>query len=204
MAIAYPIAESLPRMTFEEFLEWTDEDTFAEWVDGEITLMTTTTQHQIICGFLLRAVSEFVEAKDLGMVLFAPFLMRLSTRKSGREPDILFIAKANLDRLRGSWLDGPADLVVEVVSDESRKRDRETKFEEYAAAGVREYWLIDAPRQQADIFVLSADGHYVPAEVDEKGLLRSAVLEGLTLDVRWLWQDPKPTLKSVLAGWGLE
>ena len=183
MAIAYAPNQALPHMTFDEFLEWADEDTFAEWVDGEVTLMTTTSAHQIITGFLYRILTEFVEARGLGIVLFAPFLMRLSTRQTGREPDILFVAKERMDWLRGSWLDGPADLVVEVISEESRKRDREVKFEEYAAAGVREYWLIDVPRQQADIFVLSGD-HYVPATVDEKGLLQSPVLEGLTLDVR--------------------
>ena len=203
MAIAYAPNQTFPRMTFDEFLEWADEDTFAEWVDGEITLMTTTSLHQIISGFLYRILTEYVEAKDLGVVLFAPFLMRLSTRQTGREPDILFLAKERMDRLQGSWLDGPADLVAEVVSEESRKRDREVKFEEYAAAGVREYWLIDAPRRQADVYVLSGD-HYVPAAIDEKGLIHSAVLEGLTLDVQWLWQEPKPTLKSVLATWGID
>jgi Uma2 family endonuclease len=190
-------------MTFEEFLEWADEDTFAEWVDGEVTFLTTTAVHQIISSFLLRTMTEFVEAKGLGMVLFAPFLMKLPTRPSGREPDILFIAKESLDKLRGNWLDGPADLVIEIVSEESRKRDREVKFTEYAAGGVREYWLIDPPRQQADIFVL-ADDHFVPAPIDEQGLIHSVVLDGLTLDVRWLWQDPKPTLKIVLATWGIE
>jgi Uma2 family endonuclease len=203
MAVA--VSQSgLPKMTFEEFLEWADEDTFAEWVDGEVTLLTTTALHQLISGFLFRAITEFVEAKDLGVVLFAPFLMRLSTRRTGREPDILFIAKDRMDRIRGSWLDGPADLVVEVVSDESRKRDREVKFDEYAAAGVREYWLIDALRMQADVFILGPAGHYVPAPVNDQGLIQSVVLDGLTLDVRWLWQDPKPTLKNMLAAWGIE
>lgn len=173
----------LPKMTFEEFLEWADEDTFAEWADGEVTLLTTTAQHQLICKFLLLILDQWVLAKDLGVVLLAPFLMRLATRKSGREPDVLFIAKERMDRIRGSWLDGPADLVVEVVSEESRKRDRETKFEEYAAAGVREYWLVDAPRQQAEVYVL-AGGKFIPAPADEKGLIQSAVMEGLTLDVR--------------------
>lgn len=203
MAIAEAPAKAL-HMTFEEFLEWADEDTFAEWVDGEVQFWTTTALHQIIGKFLLVTMDQFVQTKDLGIVLFAPFLMRLEQRPSGREPDILFVSKENLDRLRDNWLDGPADLVVEIVSEESRKRDREVKFAEYAAGGVREYWLIDPPRQQAELFVLAPDGHYVPAPVDEHGLLHSVVLEGVKLDVRWLWQDPKPTLKSVLAAWGIE
>ncbi len=190
-------------MTFEEFLEWADEDTFAEWVDGEVIQLTTTSEHQLICKFLLLIIDQFVEAKQLGLLLFAPFLMRLSTRHTGREPDILFIANENLPRLRGSWLDGPADLVVEVVSEDSRKRDREIKFEEYAEAGVREYWLVDMPRKQAEFFVLQYGSRYVPAAIDEHGLMHSVVLEGLTLDINWLWQEPRPTLRTVLDAWGL-
>jgi Uma2 family endonuclease len=76
---------------------------------------------------------------------------------SGREPDVLYLARSHLRRLRKTYLNGPADLVVEVVSPESVKRDREQKFGEYQAAGIPEYWVIDPEAQQADFYQL--DGH---------------------------------------------
>ena len=62
---------------------------------------------------------------------------------SAREPDVLFLAKEHLGRLRDSHIEGPADLVVEIVSKESRGRDRGEKFYEYGEGGVPEYWLLD-------------------------------------------------------------
>src|SRR5438105_10399034 len=86
------------RMTYEEFLEWADEDTWAEWVDGEVIVMSPASlTHQRILTFLAALLSFFVEANQLGEVLTAPFQMRLRTRPSGREPDLIFIARDRLD-----------------------------------------------------------------------------------------------------------
>ncbi len=195
------VAPPPARMTFEEFLAWADEDTFAEWVDGEVTFLTTSNEHQILLKFLVLLLDQFVSAHDLGLVLFAPFLMKTGPDLPGREPDILFITKENLSRLRENYLDGPADLAVEIVSPESRGCDRETKFREYARGGVREYWLIDPPRKQAEFYQRSAEGVYEPLPVGADGIIRSVVLPGFWLDVEWLWQRPLPSLQSVLQRW---
>ncbi len=194
---------SVPRMTYEEFLEWADGIN-AEWVDGEVILMSPVSQaHQRILGFILTLFQLFVEANDLGEVLFAPFQMRLRTRPSGREPDLLFVARDRLDKLQNAYLDGPADLAVEIISPDSRARDRVDKYHEYEQAGVREYWLIDPARELADFYQLNADGIYSQVIIDDDGIFRSSVIEGLWIRIDWLWQDPLPTLMSVLKEWGL-
>ncbi|MDW8104696.1 MAG: Uma2 family endonuclease, partial [Armatimonadota bacterium] len=129
------------------------------------------------------------------------FQMRLAN--SSRSPDILFVSHANLQRLKETYLDGAADLVVEVISPESRARDRGEKFYEYEEAGVREYWLIDPERKQAEFYQLGADGVYRTVLSGSSGEYRSAVLEGLWLRVEWLWQKPKPTIVEVLREWGM-
>src|SRR5437667_9683167 len=86
------------RMTYEEFLEW-DDGIWAEWVDGEVILMSPASKrHQSLMRFLMVLLSHFVEAKGIGEVLTAPFQMKLSTRSSGREPDLIFVSKAHLGR----------------------------------------------------------------------------------------------------------
>ena len=192
-----------PRMTYEEFLEWGDGMN-AEWVDGEVILMSPPSlAHQRILSFLAALFQHFVEANDLGEVLFAPFQMRLRKRPSGREPDVLFVARDRLEKLQNAYLDGPADLAVEIISPDSRTRDRVEKYCEYEQAGVREYWLIDPARELADFYQLNADGIYSQIIIDDDGIFHSAVIEGLWLKVDWLWQDPLPTLMSVLKEWGL-
>ena len=190
------------KMTYEEFLAWADEDAWAEWVNGEVIVLSPASdKHQDLAGFLTALLRHFVETSQLGVVRFAPFQMKTGPDLPGREPDILFIAREHLDRLRATYLDGPADLVVEIISRDSRARDRGEKFYEYEQGGVREYWLLDYLRGQAEFYQLGADGIYRLVPVGEDGIYRSAVLEGLWLKVEWLWQEPLPPLMSVLREW---
>jgi Uma2 family endonuclease len=192
------------KMTYEEFLAWADEDTWAEWVNGEVIILSPASdKHQDLAGFLTALLRHFVETSQLGVVRFAPFQMKTGPDLPGREPDILFIAREHLDRLRDTYLDGPADLVVEIISRDSRARDRGDKFYEYEQGGIREYWLLDYLRRQAEFYQLGADGIYRLVPVGEDGIYRSAVLEGLWLKVEWLWQEPLPPLIHVLREWQL-
>ena len=189
------------KMTYEEFLNWADEDTYAEWVDGEVELMSpASAEHQDISVFLTRLLAEFAEVHDAGKVLTAPFQMKLPVRR-GREPDLLFILKQNLPNLKRTFLDGPADLAVEIVSPESVLRDRGAKYAEYEAGGVREYWIIDPDARRADFFVLDGEGRYQRAQPDAEGRYDSAVLSGFWISVAWLWQSPLPPVRQVLEAW---
>ena len=191
-------------MTYEEFLQWVDEDTWAEWVDGKVEIMSPASlRHQHIVDFLAAIIRHFIEEHQLGDVITAPFQMKTAPDLPGREPDILFIARENMHRLKDTHLDGPADLVVEVVSPESRSKDRGTKFYEYEQGGVREYWLIDPLRKQAEFYQLGADGVYHIVPVGEDGIYRSMVLQGFWLRIDWLWQEPPPSITSVIKELGL-
>jgi Uma2 family endonuclease len=192
------------KMTYEEFLAWADEDTWAEWVNGEVVILSPASlRHQQLATFLATSINFFVDAHQLGVVLTPPFQMKTGSDLPGREPDIIFVAREHLDRFRDTYLDGPADLVVEVISRDSRARDRGDKFYEYEQGGVREYWLLDYLRRQAEFYQLGADGIYRLVPVGADGIYRSAVLNGLWLKVEWLWQDPLPSLMSVLREWRL-
>jgi Uma2 family endonuclease len=191
-------------VSFEEFLAWDDEGARAEWVDGEIILMSpSNVDHQRLSSFLNDLLKEYVRSHQLGEIFYAPVLMRLPTRPSGREPDLLFVATEHADRLRSTYIDGPADLVVEIVSPESDARDRGDKFVEYEAAGIPEYWLIDPMRRDAFFFQLGADGRYQRGSVDAEGVYQSAILPGLRLRVAWLWQRPLPLVGDIKQAAGL-
>jgi len=191
-----------PRMTYEEFLEKCDA-TRAEWVDGEVIVMSPPSiRHQRIVGFLYALLQFFVESHELGVVFVAPFQMSLSFRPSGREPDVLFVRQGRLSLLQRNFLDGPADLVIEVVSPDSRSRDRTEKYSEYQQAGVGEYWVIDPKRRRAEFFVHDETATYKPAPTED-GVYSSSLLPGLWLKVDWLWQETLPTLMFVLKEWGL-
>ena len=189
-------------MSYEQFLEWTDDKTHAEWIDGVVQLMAPVADgHQDISGFLAALLRLRAEQRNAGRVLTAPFQMRLSTIARGREPDILFVDQSRLDRIMRTHLDGPADLVIEIVSPESVLRDRGEKYGEYETAGVREYWIIDPDGQRADFFSLT-NGRYERIPVADDGIIRSIVFPDFWITVGWLWQRPMPHILDVVRTWG--
>lgn len=198
MEQVHEATQQLPRveqripMSYLEYQQRFDEDAHVEWVNGEaIVFMSPSIRHQDIVVFLIGLLSGFVKVFRLGKILAAPCEMRFEAIDSSREPDILFVAKANYGRLSKNRIDGPADLVVEVISPESINLDRGEKFYEYQDNGVREYWVID-PRTgstRADFWVLGEDGRYQPMPVEPNSIYHSTVLPNFKLDVNNLLTD---------------
>jgi Uma2 family endonuclease len=125
-------------------------------------------------------------------------LIHLPTRPSGRQPDIAIVLNEHHDQLKPTYIEGPADIVIEVISPESQERDRIEKLREYAQAGIPEYWLIDPGLRTAEFFILQ-DGEYEAAPLDADGRFHSTVLAGFWLSESWLWQQP--TLPEIAAAW---
>lgn len=193
-----PSAAAPPlRMSFAKFLKWDSEATMSEWVDGEVIVMSpASAAHQRIGSFLEKILSLYVELHNLGEIFRAPFVMRLAERRRGREPDLLFVSRQRANLIKKNYLDGPADIVIEIISPESVGRDRGEKFVEYEAAGIKEYWLIDPDRETAEFYELGADGRYRAADTPE-GIYRSQSVAGFFLRVAWLWQTPAPTIEAL-------
>lgn len=177
------------RISYDEFLR-AYEGEKAEWVDGWVYPMSPVGRsHQEVGLFLITVLGASVRQKDLGELFYEKFQMRLP--ESGREPDILFVSAEHADRLHETYLDGPADLAIEIVSPESRVRDRGVKFYEYEQAGVGEYWLVDPERKSAEFHVLM-NGRFVARLPDDDGIFRSKAVPGFWLPVDWLWSPPDP------------
>lgn len=188
----------VPKITYEQFLAQTPEDAHVEWVNGEVVAMAPiSNEHQNLSLFLLTLIQTFVTHRKLGIVRYEPFQMKTGPNLPGRSPDILFLANENRHRLKPVYLDGPADLVVEIISPDSRARDRGEKFYEYEEGGVREYWLVDPARKQAEFYLLGNDRLYHPAVLTE-GAFQSLVLKPLSLKIDLLWQDPLPPADELL------
>jgi Uma2 family endonuclease len=191
-------------MTYEDFLKADFEEQRVEWVDGEIEYMgTVSREHSGLVLFLASLLRHFMEAGNLGEVHSETFNMRLSIRPSGRNPDVLVVLNDHLDRVKRNHVDGPADLVIEVVSPDDRSRDTIRKVVEYEAGGVTEYWIFDPERKEAVFLVLNEAGHYNTVDPDADSVYHSSVVEGLWLKVDWLFSEPLPPLMAVLKEWNL-
>jgi Uma2 family endonuclease len=168
---------------------WSEEEYLAlngnrlvEFSHGWVEVLTMpTTFHQLIVAFLYDQLKPFVASRGMGTVLFAPLRVRLWPGKF-REPDLVFMADSHRDRIGNEYWDG-ADLVMEVVGDDERRRDLETKRFEYARAGIPEYWVVDPRLEQ--ITVLKLDGQrYVEHGRFQRGQrITSALLVGIAIEV---------------------
>ena len=114
-----------------------------------------------------------------------------------------FVANEHLGRVKRLNLEGPADLVIEIISPGSRATDRGDKFYEYEQGGVPEYWLLDPERRQAEFYLRGEDGIYRLVPLGSDGIYRSKVLAGLWLKVGWLWQPLPPPVMDVPREWQL-
>ena len=190
-----PTTETHLRMSYEEYKHWEHEGGLTEWIDGAVHIyMPPTILHQRMVAFLTFLLQGFARLHRLGEVLAAPITMRVLSGGNAREPDLFFLATEHLGYLTETELNGPADLVVEIISPESVRRDKDDKFYEYQAGGVREYWIIDPrpKRKRADFFVLDDQGVYQPVPVTD-GVYHSTVLPNFWLKVDWLWaEEPNP------------
>jgi Uma2 family endonuclease len=191
-------------MTYEEFLKADFGEQRVEWVNGEIEFMgTVSREHSELVVFLIALLRIYVPAMQPGNVFLEPFNMRLPESPSGRNPDILVVLGEHSERIKRNHLDGPADLVIEVVSPDDRSRDTITKLVEYQKGGVPEYWILDPDRKEAVFLVLGEDDQYSNVDPDAEGVYRSKVVDGLWIKVDWLFQEPLPPLMDVLREWKL-
>lgn len=189
-------------MTYDEYLAWVPEGLQAEWVEGEVIIhMPVKDAHQRILAFLVELMRLYVRVFDLGVVRLAPQEVKLWPGGPSREPDLFFVGKAHLERLTPDRMVGPPDLIVEIVSADSVRRDREDKLKEYARAGVPEYWIVDSrpDRRRADFFRLGEDGQYALHATEDDERVESAVLPGLWIEPASLWAVPEPSALQLVA-----
>jgi Uma2 family endonuclease len=175
-------------MSYEEYLNDPTIDEHTEWVDGEvIPMMSISDAHQEVAGFLIELLRTVAGTRKLGKVYYDPFQMKLGR---GRAPDVLLVRHEHAERVHRLFLDGPADLVIEVISEGTEGIDRGEKFFEYERGGVPEYWIIDPDREVAEFYLLDEKGVYRSANVPVDGTFASPALDGFVLKVQWLWDRP--------------
>ena len=175
------------KVTFNEYLRM--EERNIEWIDGRIVkYMSCSFSHEALFIWLSFVLNGFTLQHNLDKILGSRFAMRTKISR-GREPDLLFVANENLDKIKPTFLDGPADLVIEIVSPDSVERDRFEKFWEYEEVGIKEYWLIDYENKNAEFYCLDDAGHYQLAEI-KGGIYHSTIIKDFWLKIDWLWKLP--------------
>ena len=179
-------------VSYEDFLRDFDSE-HVEWIDGVVIRMSPiTSEHNAITIFLILLFKNLLALTGGGEVYTDPMIMRLETSRRGRAPDIQVLLPHKLHLIRKNEIAGAADLAVEVVSEDSQRRDRVEKFTEYERGGVPEYWILDPLRKESLFNILGASGLYELRPPDENGIYTSVTLPRLKLPADIFWRQPLP------------
>lgn len=171
---------------------------FYEWVDGVLIKMSPVSgKHDILTRYFARLLEAYFALKKIGTIRVAPFVMRMDKVKSRREPDLQVILNSNPGTLNDTYMDGAADICIEIVSPSNEGTDYGDKLREYEQGGVQEYWLIDPLRKECRFHRL-ADGKTYKLIHPENGTYTTSFLPQFELHIPTLWQDELPDILTVV------
>ena len=189
MATTYDL-ETLkgPELNLEEWAEL-PEEVPGEIVEGRLVEEEVPEPpHELAIAYLAYVLG--VWSDQVGALVFTSGLHIAVGAKHGRKPDLSVYFQGTRPS-RNALVTVPPDLAVEVLSPgpQNRRRDRIQKFAEYAAFGIRWYWLLDPEARTLDIYELSEKGEYEPRlQATSGSALQVPGCPGLTLDLSKLWQ----------------
>jgi len=173
--------------TYEDYLNW-PEDERVELIDGKIYYMSAPTKkHQILLGRLHMRFGIYLHGRSCD-VYFAPFDVRIDLdlgKDSVVQPDLVVICDG--EKLDEKGLNGAPDLVIEILSKSTARRDRVIKYNKYLAVGVKEYWLVDPNKEEVIVNILN--GSMYEANVYQKGdMIKPTILTDLHINVTDLFE----------------
>jgi Uma2 family endonuclease len=167
----------------EQFYETITEDQKAEFINGEIVVQSPAKLHHTQgVGYLYTLLRAFVEAHGMGVVGHEKMLIALS--RNDYEPDVCYFAEDKARLFTGDQMKFPApDFIVEVLSPSTEQVDRTIKFDDYAAHGVTEYWIVDPEAQTAEQYVLHSDRYELMTKA-KTGTIASVAVVGFEIPIR--------------------
>ncbi len=139
--------------------------------------------HQILIGKIFLKLNKYVEDNKIGMVILAPLDVYFSETDT-YQPDIMFISKERLNIVGEKKIEGPPDLIIEILSPQTAYYDLRTKKDTYERSGVKEYWIVDPLQKTIEVF-LNKEGRFeLIVSAKEEGEINSEFLKGKILSLK--------------------
>jgi Uma2 family endonuclease len=179
------------RLNYEDYVLIPDDGKRHEILDGEHYVTAAPfVRHQRLVVRLTILIGGFVETHDLGQLLVAPTDVVLSPHDVV-QPDLLFISNARASIVGEKNVQGAPDLVIEILSESTRRLDEAVKLEAYERFGALEYWMLDSRRKGADVWERGPGGlrrkPFLSAAAGD--ILTTPLLPGLEIPLAAILRD---------------
>jgi len=176
------------RLTSRDWLGLPDDGRFYELLDGDLCVAPPPSiEHQRLSRDLEFELLTHLRRSNRGEVFDAPIGVRLGD-DTVLEPDIVVVLQEHADRIQPQWIDGAPDLVVEVLSPGTARRDLVSKREAYQAAAVPEYWIVDPVAQTIEVLALERSLYARTGLFRRDQTLRSPILPELAIDLATIFR----------------
>jgi Uma2 family endonuclease len=158
-----------------------------EVIDGELYVTPLPPlKHQSVLGQLLVSIGERIYGEHLGNVVMAVAVVL--DDKTAVQPDLVYVSQRRSELISERGLEGPPDLVVEVLSPETRTRDRGVKMQRYARAGIPHYWILDPETESLEVYGLVGTVYELPMIYEGGDVFRPELFPGLEIPIDDLWR----------------
>jgi Uma2 family endonuclease len=172
---------STTKLTYADYLRFPDDGLRHEIIDGEhYVTPSPATRHQRISRNLLHLIQTYLDSHQIGEVFAAPFDALLSDFDVV-VPDLLYLSNERSRFLTSKNLQGPPDLVIEILSPSTRTRDKRLKRDLYERVGVEEYWVVNPDEDRVDVYRRSAGAFAEPVSVPRSGTITTPLLPDFEL-----------------------
>lgn len=184
-----------PLLSHADYLTLPDEPR-GEVLEGVFVVTPApTTRHQRVVGDLYFAFETWLRANPgVGEAFVAPLdvILRAERPAVVLQPDVVFVSAARAGIVQ-DWIHGAPDLVVEVVSPSSARRDAISKRDLYARYGIREFWLVWPTERRVDVLTFGEGGKAGPVRtLEAEDRLDTPLMPGLAIPLAGLWGPPEP------------
>jgi len=188
-----PLPEKEKRYTFADYLNWLEKERI-ELIDGKIYMMVPPSRiHQEILGALFNQFYNSLKDKPC-KVYCAPFGVRFPAGNEKKddeiktvvEPDIVVVCDEN--KLDDYGCEGAPDLIVEIVSPSTARKDKVEKFNLYEQFGVREYWIVEPESKIVSVFTLQKNKRYGRPEIyTDEDIIDVSSFNDLKIDLKFVF-----------------
>ncbi len=144
---------ALSQITWQDVQQLPDDGNRYEAIEGELYVTAAPTlRHQRISRHLLLALHELLGDPDRGELFYAPTGIEFPATEEGVQPDLVFVSSERRGILTDLWIRGAPDLVVEILSPTTARRDRGVKRKLYERQGVEQYWIVDPDSETVEVW----------------------------------------------------
>ena len=171
------------KLTYDDYLLFPDDGKRHELIDGEhYVTPSPNLRHQAISGRLYLLIGTWLRDRSTGQIYYAPLDVILS-RFDVVEPDLLYVSNERAAEILGQYVTGAPDLVIEIGSPSTRRRDETIKRNLYEGSGVTEYWVVDPEIDVIRVYRRSGERFERPVELSAEAgdVLTTPLLPGLEI-----------------------